>query len=271
MKKSRMNLIGAAGTTLAAAISVLCLAQTAAAQTTLDQPDAAYQRPKRTGPRPLTDSESPRLSWNPLHFGVAFESQTTWLQDSAARRIVGKGAPTALGLSLHYDALRPSPNLTVKLDLAWTTHASSSIQLDNASYTEDYDSSLLTFGISLRYQVFHWLAPYARVAGGMGWDKLSVGDGSHNLEDEHKFGHAAAGGGIFVRSPGLCLRPSSASYCPALLGNVEGGYMVGTSSTLSVHASPASGVSAPIPTEAVSLGEIGRSAPYLRVSVGIAL
>lgn len=272
MKKSHRNLIGTAGATLAAVTSVLCVAQTAIAQTTWSQPEVS-QHPKRPGPgpHPLTEPEGPKLSWNPLRIGVALETQTTWLQNDAARRIVGKGTPTAVGLALHYEALRPAPNLTVKLDLGWMTSSSSTTQPTNSGNTESYDTNLVTLGISLRYQIFRWLSPYARVAGGMGWDKLSVGNGSGNLEDEHKFGHAAAGGGIFVRSPGLCMRPSTASYCAAFMGHVEGGYMVGTSSTLSLHSSPASGVSNPVPTESVPLGDVGRSAPYVRVSLGIAL
>lgn len=274
MKKSHGNLVCTAGATLAAITSVLCLAETANAQTTWAPAPDVYQRPKRMmtpGPHPLTEPEGPTLSWNPLRIGVALETQTTWLQDSAARRIVGKGTPTTVGLALHYEALRPSPSLTVKLDLGWMTSSASTTQPNNSQNTETYDTNLVTLGVSLRYQIFRWLAPYARVAGGMGWDKLSVGNGSGNLDDKHKFGHAAAGGGVFLRSPGLCMRPSTASYCAAFIGNLEGGYMLGTSSTLSLHYSPASGVSNPIPTEAVPIGDMGRSAPYLRVSVGIAL
>jgi hypothetical protein len=272
MKKSLGNLVCTAFATLAAGTSVLCLTQTAYAQTTWGQPEV-YQHPKRLGPsqRPLTEPEGPTLSWNPLRIGVALETQTTWLQDSAARRIVGKGAPTAVGLALHYEALRPAPNLTVKLDLGWMTSSSTATQPTNSQNEESYDTNLVTLGVSLRYQLVRWMAPYARVAGGMGWDKLSVGNDSGNLDDKHKFGHAAAGGGVFLRSPGLCLRPSTASYCAAVMGHIEGGYMLGTSSTLTLHSSPASGVSNPIPTESVPIGEMSRSAPYLRVSVGIAL
>jgi len=269
MKKSRKNLICTAGVMLATATAVLGFVTTARAQTTW-QTDA-YQRPHRPGPRSLTESEGPVTSWDPLRFGVALETQTTWLQDGAARRIVGKSAPTAVGLSLHYDALRPAPRLTAKLDLGWTTSSSGASQATNSSNVESYQTNLLTLGISLRYQIFRWLEPYARVAGGMGWDKLSVGSGSGSLDDEHKFGHASAGGGVFLRSPALCMRPSPASYCAALVGHLEGGYMVGTGSTLSLHSSPASGASDAIPTESVPLGELGRRAPYLRVSVGLAL
>ncbi len=272
--KSHMNLVCTAGATLATMASVLGLAQAAHAQTTWTPAPDAYQRPKRMPapePRALTEPQGPTLSWNLLRIGLTLETQTTWPQDSAARRIFGKGAPTATGLALHYEALRPSPNLTAKLDLGWVTTSASNTQPSNSANSEEYDVNLVTLGISLRYQLLRWLAPYARVAGGMGWDKLSVGNGSGNLEDKHKFGHVAAGGGVFLRSPGLCVRRSPPSYCVAFIGNIEGGYMVGTSSSWSLRASPASGVSDPVPTESVPLGDMGRSAPYLRVSLGVAL
>jgi hypothetical protein len=174
-------------------------------------------------------------------------------------------------LSLQVEALRPTPKLTAKLDLGWATSSTSASQPTDSGNVESFDTNMVTLGVSLRYQVFRWLAPYARLAGGVGWDKLSIGSDSGNLHDKHTFGHAAAGGGVFLRSPALCFRPSPASYCTALMGHVEGGYLVGTGSTWSLHSSPASGVSAPIPTESVPVGEMSRRAPYLRLSLGIAL
>jgi hypothetical protein len=270
MKTSRKHLVCVVGAALSAAAPVLCLASTAQAETAQTWAPDTYQRPTRLTPRPLTEPEGPALSWDPLRFGLALETQTTWLRDSAARRLVGKGVPTAAGLSLHYEALRPTPRLIAKLDLGWATSSTSVAQPTDSATMENFDTNMVTLGVSMRYQVFRWLAPYARLAGGVGWDKLSVGSGSGNLHDEHTFGHAAAGGGVFLRSPALCSRPSS-SYCAAIMGHIEGGYLVGSGSTWSLHSSPAPGVSDPVPTASVPVGEMDRRAPYLRISLGIAL
>lgn len=268
MNTSRKTLLCTVGAVVSVATTVLGLASAAQAQPAWS-PDA-YQRPKRLAPQPVTEPTGPGFSWDPLRFGLALETQTTWLQDGAARRLVGKGVPTALGLSLHVEALRPTHKLTAKLDLGWVTSSTSAAQPMGPN-TESFDTNMVTLGASMRYQLFRWLAPYARLAGGVGWDKLSVGSGSGNLHDEHTFGHAAAGAGVFLRSPAVCLRPSPASYCAALMGHIEGGYLVGSSSTWSLRSSPASGVPDPVPTESVAVGEMARRAPYLRLSLGIAL
>jgi hypothetical protein len=90
------------------------------------------------------------------------------------------------------------------------------------------------------------------------------------MHDEHMFGHGSVGGGIFLRSPGLYLRSSPASFPLAIMANIEGGYMLATSSTFALQSSPASGVRDPVPTASVPIGEMGRNAPYLRASVGLA-
>jgi hypothetical protein len=285
MTKSRTNLIFVAGVVWCAA--VLLWQRPAAADpddpsvapdvsaAAPDVPEVApdvYEPPPRHAPKLPAQIDHPVFSWTPLPFTVAGELRTTWLQDSAARRLVGKGAPTALGLSLGYDAISLSPKATGGVDLGWAKVSTDNAQpYSNENNTESFKTNLLTLGLSVRYEIFRWLAPYARLAGGIGWDKLTVGNDAGSLSDEHKFGHASAGGGIFLRSPGLCLSPSPASYCGALTGHIEGGYMIATSSTFSLHSSPASGISRPIPTEPVPIGKLGRNAPYLRISLGVSL
>lgn len=247
------------------ATAVLTVAPVAQAQSAW-QPEA-YQRTKK--PHKPAESEGPFFAWDPLRFGVAAEVQTTWLQDDNARRLVGRGATTAAGLSLHYEALQPSPRTAAKLDLAWTTATTSSNQSGSANL-ERFETNLLSLGVSLRYQVFRWLAPYARLAGGIGWDELSLGSGSARMHDTVTYGQGSVGGGLLLRSLGLCLRPSPTPYCAAFMGQVEGGYSLGTSSTFALKSAPATGVANPIPTESVPIGEMARHAPYLRISAGIA-
>ena len=228
----------------------------------------AHQRP-RWKPQPVVESEGPAFSWEPLRFAVAAEVRTTWVQDSAARRLVGKSAPTGGGVSLQYDAWRPLAKVVAKVDLGWAATSTTAGQ-SGSSEMESLDTNLLSLGVSARYHLFRWLAPYARLAGGVGWDKLTVGDGAGQLHDKHTFGHGSIGGGIFLRTPGLQVRTSSPALALGLIASIEGGYMLASSSTFSLQSSPAAGAKDPIPTGPVALGTVGRNAPYLRVSLGLA-
>jgi hypothetical protein len=227
---------------------------------------------ERPVPRPvLAEPEEPSFSWDPLRFGVAGEVRTIWPQDAAARRLVGKSAPIGGGVSLSYDALRRASKLVAKVDLGWTLTSSTAIRSSFSSQdSESLRTHVLALGVSLRYHIFRWLAPYARVAGGLGWDELSVEGTTASMHDEHMFGHGSVGGGVFLRSPGLYLRSSPPSWSLALVANIEGGYMLASSSTFALQSSPASGVANPVPTASVPIGEMGRNAPYLRAAVGLA-
>jgi hypothetical protein len=266
MKKIRRKLplrVGAGRLLVGAA--ALLVAGSAYAQSTWP----TTQQQRRWAPQPIVEPEGPVFSWDPLRFGVAAETRTTWLQDSGARRLAGKGAPTGVGLSLHYDAWRPSARMVAKVDLGWAFTSSSSWQTISMA-TETLDTNLLSLGISTRYHIFRWLAPYARLAGGVGWDKLSVGRTTGQLHDERRFGHGSVGGGVFLRSPGLQVRSSPPSFTLALMGNIEAGYMLATSSTFNLQSSPGSGTDNPIPTQPVAIGQVSHNAPYLRVSFGLA-
>ncbi len=236
---------------------------------TYGQPTAAWRAPRpHQAPRP-TEPEGPSTSWDPLRFEVALETRTTWLQDDAAKRLAGKRAPVAGGLSLQADVLRPSDKLTVRLDLGWIT--TSSTIPDYTALSERLDSNAISLGLGVRYDLLRWLAPFARLAGGVGWDKVSLGSGgTNNLHDREVFGQGSAGAGVLLRSPGLRFWQSPAAPFFGLVGQIEGGYYLGTSSDFSLQSSPAGSGSGSIPTSAVAIGRVGRGAPYLRVSFGIA-
>ena len=222
-------------------------------------PYAYRQRPR------LTEPEGPVTSWDPLRFAVALETRTTWLFDDAAKRLAGKRRSTGGGLSLQGDVFRPDEKLAVRLDLSWITTSGSSFQ-DTTGLSEKLESNLFTLGFSVRYHVFRWLAPFARLSGGMGWDKLTVAD----LHDRERFEQGSFGAGVFLRSPGLRLWQGAYSPLLGLVGNLEAGYSLATSSDFSLQSSPLSSSATPIPINSVAIGTVGRSAPYVRASLGIA-
>lgn len=249
--------------------SAVLFASPARAQTSW--PDA-YERPR---PARAVQPQGPSFSWDPLRFAVAAEIRTVWPQDSGARRVVGASSATGAGVSIHYDAWRATEQVVAKLDLGWVWTSTSDGQ-SGGTALERLNTNLISLGISARYELFRWLGPYARVAGGFGRDAISAGNDAGKMHDERNFAHGSLGGGLWLRSPGKFLRASAPTIALAVMANIEAGYMLATRSQFALQSSPGTGAGtasaapAPVPTQPVAIGDVGRNAPYLRVSVGIA-
>jgi hypothetical protein len=215
-----------------------------------------------------TKSES-SFAWDPLRFGIAAEIRTLWPQNSATRRLVGKDDPNSGGVAISGDVLRPSDKLRAVVDLGWNLMNNTNANTWSPDQ-QKLRTHLVTMGLSLRYFVRPWLAPYARVAGGLGWDKVSVESGSETFQDKHLFTHGAAGGGVYLRSPGLRIASKYPGFSTAVMGSIEGGYFLAPSSDVSLKASSDPQIKNPISSPSVPIGTMGRSAPYLRVTFGLA-
>jgi hypothetical protein len=215
-----------------------------------------------------TKSES-SFAWDPLRFGIAAEIRTLWPQNRATRRLVGKDDPNSGGAVVSGDVLRPTDKVRAVVDLGWnlmTNTNANSWSLDQVKLR----THLVTMGLSLRYFARCWLAPYARVAGGLGWDKVTVEGESGTYQDKHLFTHGSAGAGIYLRSPGLRMATRVPAFSMAVMGSIEGGYFLAPSSDVALKASSDSQIKNPISSPSVPLGTMGRSAPYLRVTFGLA-
>ena len=224
--------VGKPRTTPAAGPSAPAGAQPAAAATTPTPPTAPWPLPGSAAPPPLPpqpplhaqpqpplqapivdearrtqlfEAEGPVVSWEPLRFAVAVEGRVTRPLDDGAKRLASEKWPPGAGVSVQADVLRPSAEVAVRLDLGWTSTKHSSYQPDSYQYgsslREELETNLFQLGAQARYHLLPWLAPYLRLSGGLGRDKLTVGV----MRDRQWFGQAAAGAGIFLRSPGLRL------------------------------------------------------------------
>ncbi|HEX7508118.1 MAG TPA: hypothetical protein VF550_15185 [Polyangia bacterium] len=234
-----------------------------------DWPYATRQPlPAKPAPR-FTEPEGPVTSWDPQRFQVGLETRTTWLLDDAAKRLAGKRSTTGGGLSLQADVLRPIDKLAARVDLSWVTTSSTTLQ-ENTSLSERLDTHVISLGLSARYSLLRWLSPYARLAGGVGWDKLTVGSGVNSMHDRQVFGQGSAGAGVSLRSPGLRFWRSPSAPFVGVMGQIEGGYALASGSDFSLQSSPAGSAANAIPTSPIAIGHVGRSAPYLRASLGIA-
>lgn len=222
------------------------------------------------GSAQLSEPRGPVWSWEPLRYTVALEGRVTRPLDDGAKRVASEKWSPGAGLSVQADVLRPSADLAIRLDLGWTQAKHTSYQPDSYQYgpslREELETNVFQLGAHARYHVLPWLAPYLRLSGGLGRDKLTVGV----MRDRQWFGQAAAGGGVFLRSPGLHLGRGRFAPLLGLVGSLEAGYTLATGSDFSVRASLPTSSDDPIPTSAVALGHVGRSAPYLRVSFGLA-
>ena len=220
-----------------------------------------------------SEPELPTTSWEPLRFTVTAEIQSAWMLQDDARRLWGKRNVGGAGLCFSYDAVEVSSKMTLGLDLSWlatavsTTMASTAAGLD---LPEKSSTQVFNLGLSLRYQVFRWLSPYARVAGGAGGAALTVGSPGFDLRDREFLYQGSAGAGLLLRSPGVRIGHSRRWPLLALVGRVEGGYIMGNATNFSLKLHSDGSIKDPIPVAPVSVGEIARRFPYLRVSIGVA-
>lgn len=234
-----------------------------------------YARRQAPPPRPASEFLQPELpvtSWDPLRFAVAIEGQTRWPQNDAAKRLAGTRSPMSGGVTAQAEIFRPTTKAAVRVDLGWTTYSVLNAQegANNGTSNERLKTNVITLGLSARYAVLPWLSPYARLAGGIGWDKLQIGESSGAMHDRQVFGQGSAGAGIMVRSPGLRFWQSAAAPFVGLLAQIEAGYTVASGSDFALQSSPSGTAQGTIPTTTVALGHVDRSAPYLRLMAGVA-
>jgi len=215
----------------------------------------------------VSQPEVPVATWDPMHLSLSAEVRNAWILQDDAQRLAGKRQLTSGGLSLSYDALKLGSKMTLGLDLSWLSSKVSSGA--TATLAQETKTQVFELGLSLRYEILHWLAPYARVGGGMGWMDFSISQPGFDLRDRAHLYQGSAGAGLFARSPGLSLGRTKRSPRVAFVGRVEGGYTIGSSMdfTLDLHADGAR--KNPIPVAPVAMGEVPRRFPYLRVSVGV--
>jgi hypothetical protein len=214
----------------------------------------------------------PTTAWEPLRFALAAEFQTGWMLQDDARRLWGKRSVGGVGLSFSYDAIRLGGRMTLGLDVSWlATKTSTTMDSTATGFNLPQKSSTQVFnlGLSLRYNVFRWLSPYARVAGGTGWAALTLGSAGFDLRDRAVIYQGSAGAGLLVRSAGVRVGRTRKWPTLAFVGCVEGGYTMGNATSFSLKSSVDGSNKDPIPVAPVSIGEVTRRFPYLRISIGV--
>jgi hypothetical protein len=206
-------------------------------------------------------------AWQPLRWAIGLESETDWLIPDDARRLWGEKSIAGGGLSVAYQGLTAGEQGALGIDFSVISAAR---QFTNhLGGTSRMSSTRLLVGASYAYSVARWFAPYLRVAGGTGENTLKMNEYSAEMNDSVWLWEGRAGAGIFLRTMGWHLGRSADSLVFAIVGRLEGGYILGTDASYHLQTNMRFQSSTPINTIAIPVGTVANRSPYLRVSVGV--
>lgn len=247
-------------------------APTAATQaTTMHVVGVAPPRASADGPKALVVPAKPLPPEAPVaaYFDVGVVVQTNWNTNRAYDFFSDNDLLPKGGLVIGVDVARSGAALFAIDVNALFTGTSSEGPLPNYISKGEMSETDLGAGLTLRYDLWSWLAPQARVGGGVALqDTLLLSPDFGDLRRKFTTGYLTLGGGIALTTPSQRLhRTRSYLNSLGLRIMVEGGYHLGQELEFSVKAKPINDSDAPNPIAQTTLGVLPQSGPYLRVSV----
>lgn len=192
-----------------------------------------------------------------------------WHHDPGYQPFLRNGAvPPVAGLAFGRDVARLGAWFTLAAEVAWR------IENTEGRVRQAVDAQLVTnqfqAAVTLRADFWRWLAPYARLSGGVANLDVKLASESAQLRDDAwaPFGSAGAGvmltGGSWFEGAGWTRGRVSFF--------VEGGYQLMASPTFRVEEPPPEDereANDRIAPQALTLGTLNPSAAYLRIGVGL--
>jgi hypothetical protein len=235
------------------------------APTATSAPPSASPVP-RQAPAPV-EPATPAVPLS-AHFDVGVVVQTNWNTAAAYDFFSDDDILPKGGLSIGADVL----NLTGTI-LAFDVNVlfgqtDSQGPLPNYIDSGAMDETDLGAGLTVRHEIFRWLAPQARLGGGLAFQD-AVLSGTDFGASRQKFttGYLSLGGGLSFTSPAHRLSRTRAFLnSVALRVIVEGGYQWGQDLQFAVKGRAAGNGGAPNAVAAIPLGVLQQSGPYLRVA-----
>jgi hypothetical protein len=205
-------------------------------------------------------------------FDIAFLVQTVWNTDPAYDFFAERDTLLMGGIVLGVDALHFGPSTPLNIEFS-VAHG----ETDSVGPLPAYISEArlrrtdLGLGLGLRHHIWSWLAPHARLAGALTFEKATVrGRDFGSFSTEEMAPAIFLGGGLTLLSPAKRISPTR-SYLNSLALKVivEGGYQWAPSLNFAVPERGASEeTNQNIRTPETPLGDLSQRGAYFRVVAG---
>jgi hypothetical protein len=217
---------------------------------------------------PAAAGAQPELTAAPppaLPVAVSLDLETTWRLDPGYRLFSSDRAVGGGGISVSYDVLRGASRLA--LALGYHGQSSSNDWSSGGQVGLEVRSGSLS--ALLRWPLARWLEPQLRLAGDLSRGKFSMVASGISLADSSWSAGASAGAGLRLRTgtARILMMPGDGLF--ALAGIIEGGFHIGQPLSFDVRRQAAPAPDDRIAAPATSLGSLGRSYPYLRLSAAL--
>jgi hypothetical protein len=194
---------------------------------------------------------------------LSLDIDTQWRRDPSYRLFSGERGDTNGGLSATWD-LRRLARGTLVVGAGWSGGSNHSTPTGAQHATLSVSSPSLS--AALRWSPSRWLEPHVRLALDLSHGQLGLtaGEGSAYQGSAWSPG-AALGAGLRLRTGAQPLGRGTLGIGVAL--GIEGGFHLGMPMKFDVTRQRPAGQADLIPAQATPVGDLGRSHPYLRVSL----
>lgn len=202
-------------------------------------------------------------------FSLSVPIDGTWPSDAAYKLFRNEQQLPGFGLALAYDA-RLAKKLVLAPYAEWLQESSSGMWQNEGDARLAVDS--VAAGAVVRVPIKTWLQPFVRVGGGLSFGRasLQLPGGGGALSGNARSAFVRAGAGLMARTPALALMDDLLP-AVALSFAIEGGFIAAGKFDFTVAGpKPASaGGEDPIAVGSIPIGQLGRSRPYMRITLGV--
>ncbi len=197
-------------------------------------------------------------------FAVGFSVDAVFYHDKGYDLFANDDVTPRFGLWAGYDVLKLTDHLFMAAELGWGVEHEKQDGVLGALHT-DLVSHTFDAAASLRYVLFPWLQPQARLSAGATWLTAELqSDGEATNRDHAVSPIVTLGGGFLLRTPPRLFETNDGRLASASVGvQVEGGYALRGSASFALG----DGHGAQIPLRQAELGELTLSGPYVRTSL----
>ncbi len=199
-------------------------------------------------------------------FGLGFTLERRWYADAGYDVFAGDDVSSRVGLWLSYDVLSLEPDVIVAAELGFSSESDESDNLLGGQLDSQLEAYSPHAGAQIRWVLSAWMQPHLRLNAGVTiWETQLRVQGTEFANDGvAPFGSATAG--LLVRTPTRMFENSRGRLASLGFGVLlEGGYGVEAPWTMDVERPGPDGND--IELAESSLGDLGRSGPFVRASL----